>query len=168
MDHGHAQPMEIIGHLQGVVAADGDQIADAQVLKGVQDVLQAADFLGIFEILHRLDLPARIGPRGAQKNTANVANFRHGGVEMEIVDLLHQRIGIVLFKFLQVLEAVVDADDRDVLVQERQHGGRDDGVGRRSGPAGEQDTHLFSVLVAEGHGLLPHSKWWHFTQSPGR
>ena len=42
VDHRQAEPAEEIGGLQRVVAADGDQAADAQAVQGLEDVAQPA------------------------------------------------------------------------------------------------------------------------------
>ena len=155
------EELELVGRLQRVVAADGDQGVDAHRHQRVVDRLQRRGALGVLQVRRVGDVLARIGPGRADQDALAVARaLQHVVVDADVVAAFDQRmVGAV---FDQVRIAVQDADHLDVVAQERNGRGGNHGVGRRGRTAGKQNRHpanvrLHRAAVCDNVLLMEHS-----------
>ena len=150
--------LELVGGLERVVAADGDERVDLQRRERRVHGAERAGLLLVAEVGGAVHEPAGVGPGGAEQDAAAVPGAAEALVgEADVVLPLAERpVGAVLH---QVGIAVEDADDLDPLLEERGGGGGDDGVGRGRGPAREEDGHPADrpprAFRRSGHGALP-------------
>ena len=136
--------MHLAAGIGGVVAADGHEARDVQFLQHIQDVL------------HRLRLLGGVGARGAQQRPALQVDGLDG-VDGQVEDVLALAIGDPLERghaLDEVLEAVVEAQDLEALLDGLDGDGGDDAVEAGGRPAADEEGD--AARMRRGHaGVVP-------------
>ena len=134
------EPLELVGGLERVVAADRDQGIDAERRRAPMDRAELGGTLGIGQMSGLRDVLAGIGPRRPDQDAARVARaLQVALVQNDVVAPFLHRVVVAVID--QVGVTVHDAQDLDAVAAKRGRGGRDHRVGRRRRPAGKQDGH---------------------------
>ena len=86
------EELELVGGLQGVVAADGNQGIDADREQGVVNRFEIFVAFGVLQMRGIGNVLARIGPRRADQNTLAVSSaFQNVLVDADVVAVFDQR-----------------------------------------------------------------------------
>ena len=134
------EPLELVGGLQGVVAADRYQGVDAQRCERPMDRPKLGRPLGIGQMRRVRDVLARVGARRADHDPACVARSPQVAlVEDDVIAAFLHRV--VVAELDQVGVAMQNAQHFDAMPAKRCRRGRDHRIGRGSRAAGEQDGH---------------------------
>ena len=108
------EQLELVGGLEGVVAADRDQRIDAQRSQGLVNRSQGRGAAGVGQMAGMSDVLAGVGPGRADHDAPRVAR----ATELVLIEnqviaaLLHGVVGAVLD---EVGVSVQDADDLDLV-----------------------------------------------------
>ena len=134
------EPLELVGGLERVVAADRDQGIHAQRGERPMDRAKLGRALGIGQVSGLRDVLAGVRPRRPDQDAARVPRPPQVAlVQHDVVAPFLHRIVVTVIN--QVGVAMHDADDLDAVAAKRGRGRRDHRIGRRSGPAGKQNGH---------------------------
>ena len=143
--------LQLVGRLQRVVAADGNQSIDANGPQCFVHSLQRGGFFGIIQMFRSGDLFARIRASRADDDAFFAAGTTQRNLgQVLVMQSFHQRCRRRIFH--QIGVAVLDADDFDPIADAGNGASGDHGIGARCRSAGEEQSNSFDSV---GHEFDP-------------